>query len=131
MFSCFFVTKLIINELNDFTCLSSHSFSKMPLICLPVNIRSYWIAKRFNTVYFDGLTCDNLIFDNKLVEQKNTRVKITFSGDKREVLLTGLHRENSDWKVNFDIDPTCGTVALDKDGNKLTAFKSENAYFDG
>ena len=100
----------------------------MPLICLPVSIRSYWIAKRFNTVYFDGITCDNLIFDNKLVEQKNTRVKITFSGEKREVLLQALHRENSDWKLNFDIDPSCGTVALDKDGNKLTAFKSENAY---
>ncbi len=102
----------------------------MPLISLPVNIRSYWIAKRFNSVYFDGAICDNLIFDNKLVEEKNTRVKITFDGNKRDNLLSTLHRENTDWKVNFDIDPTCGTTALDRDGNKLTVFKSENAYID-
>ena len=98
----------------------------MPLICLPVNIRSYWIARRFNSVYFDGAICDNLIFDNKLVEEKNTRVKITFDGDRRDNLLSALHRENTDWKINVDIDPTSGTTALDRDGNKLTVFKLLN-----
>ena len=103
----------------------------MPLIRLPVSIKSYWIAKRFNTVYFDCVTCDNLIFDNRLVEERNTRVKINFATENRDLLLSHLHKGASDWKVSFEIDPNCATIAKDNNGNKITSFKSENAYFDG
>ena len=103
----------------------------MPLVSLSVSIKSYWIAKRFNTVYFDCVTCDNLIFDNKLVEEKNTRVKINFATDKRNNLLASLHKDNSDWKVSFEIDPNCTTIAKDQNGNKITSFKSEHAHFNG
>ena len=100
----------------------------MPLVKLPVSVRSYWISKRYNTVYFDGVTLDNLIFDNKLVEERNTRVKISFNSTEREKTLIALHQSSGDWKLEFEIDPLCASVAKDKDGNKLTCFKSENAH---
>ena len=98
----------------------------MPLVKLPVAVRSYWISKRFNTIYFDGVTLDNLIHDNKLVEERNTRVKICFSSADREKVLMNLHQPLSEWKLDFEIDPLCASVAKDKDGNKLTCFKSES-----
>ena len=100
----------------------------MPLVKLPVSVRSYWISKRFNSVYFDGVTLDNLIYDNKLIEEKNTRVKITFTSADREKLLQAIHQPSSGWNIEFEIDPLCGSLSKDKDGNKLTCFKSENAY---
>ena len=100
----------------------------MPLVKLPVSVRSYWISKRYNTVYFDGVTLDNLIFDNKLVEERNTRVKISFTSTEREKILLALHQPSSDWNLEFEIDPLCASLSKDKDGNKLTCFKSENAH---
>ena len=100
----------------------------MPLVKLPVSVRSYWISKRYNTVYFDGVTLDNLIFDNKLLEERNTRVKISFTSSERETILVALHQSPSDWNLEFEIDPLSASLSKDKDGNKLTCFKSENAY---
>ena len=101
----------------------------MPLVKLPVSVRSYWISKRFQSVYFDGVTLDNLIYDNKLIEEKNTRVKITFTSADREKILQAFHQPSSDWNIEFEIDPLCSSLSKDKDGNKLTCFKSENANY--
>ena len=114
----------------SFMCNCTRTAFKMPLINLAVSIKSYWVAKRFNTVYFDCFTLDNLIFDNKLIEEKNTRVKINFNSDKRNEILANLHNDNNDWKLSFEIDPTCATIAKDNNGNKITSFKSQNAYTD-
>ena len=101
---------------------------KMSLAKLTVEVKSYWIARRFNTIYLEGLTKDNLIFNNQLIEEKNTRIKIQFSSQDRSKFLTDLHSPNSSWIVIFDIDPLSSSIARDKDGNKLTVFKSENAH---
>ena len=75
----------------------------MPLVKLPVSVRSYWISKRFQSVYFDGVTLDNLIYDNKLIEEKNTRVKITFTSADREKILQDIHQSLLDLKLNFPV----------------------------
>ena len=103
----------------------------MPLVNLPVTVKSYWISKRIDAVYFDCITLDNLIYDNKLIEERNTRIKITFVSKNREDLLLAFHKPLSDWRINFEIDPNCSTISKDKDGNKLTSFKSENANING
>ena len=100
----------------------------MSLAKLTVEVKSYWIAKRFNTIYLEGLTKDNLIFNNQLLEEKNTRIKVHFSSQDRSKFLTDLHSQNSSWLVTFDIDPLSSSTTKDKDGNKVTVFKSEDAY---
>ena len=99
----------------------------MSLVKLTVEIKSYWIAKRFGTIYLEGLTKDNLIYNNQLVEEKNTRIKIHFSSEDRDKFLSELHGRNKSWLVIFDVDPLATSTARDKDGNKLTVFKASHA----
>ena len=105
----------------------------MSFIKLPVEIKSYWCCKRFNTIYFDGLTKDNLISNNTLIIEKNTRIKIHFNSETSDIrtdILIKLHQSDS-WVVNFKIDPFNSTSSLDKDGNKVTIFKTQNADYLG
>ena len=102
---------------------------KMSLAKLTVEVKSYWIAKRFNTIYLEGLTKDNLIFNNQLIEEKNTRIKVHFSSEDREKFLSDLHVKNSSWVVVFNIDPLSSTVTKDRDGNKVTVYKANNADY--
>ena len=118
---------IIINLTSSWARKHTFKSFEMPLVKLTVQIKSYWICQRFSTVYFDGITVDNLIFDNKLLEEKHTRVKISYVTKNREALLLKIHQPDSSWIVDFVIDPTCSTLSKDKDGNKLTCFKSENA----
>ena len=103
----------------------------MTLVKLLIEIKSYWISKQYNTVYFDGLTKDNLIFDNQLIEEKNTRVKIHYTSSLRENLLSTLHQANSAWIIEIEIDPLNILSTKDKAGNKLPLFKTENANYHG
>ena len=99
----------------------------MSLVKLTIEVKSYWIARRFNTIYLEGLTKDNLIFNNQLIEEKNTRIKIHLTSQDRSKFLIDLHSQNTSWLVTFEIDPLSSFTARDKDGNKVTVFKSENA----
>ena len=118
--------KLIINPVFT-SCIFVVQLISMSLVKLTVEIKSYWIAKRFNTIYLEALTKDNLIFNNQLIEEKNTRIKVHFSSEDRETFLSELHTRNKSWLVTFEVDPLTSSTARDKDGNKLTVFKAENA----
>ena len=99
----------------------------MSLVKLTVEIKSYWVAKRFGTIYLEGLTKDNLIYNNQLIEEKQTRIKIHFSPENRDKFLSELHGRNRSWLVVFDVDPLTSSTTRDKDGNKLTVFKASYA----
>ena len=117
---------MIINPVFT-SCIFVVQLISMSLVKLTVEIKSYWIAKRFNTIYLEALTKDNLIYNNQLVEEKNTRIKVHFSSEDRETFLSELHTRNKSWLVTFEVDPLTSSTARDKDGNKLTVFKAENA----
>ena len=95
---------------------------------LELNLESYFFTKAYKSIYFSGKLINNIIFDNKIIEEKSARVKVILKSDTPHDFLQNLHQKFTSSKfvlpIQFQVDISSITKPLNKDGVRITTFQA-------